>query len=135
MTTILISNCIFFTGNDCDKYSDRTTYSDIFESIPEKCKSLTKEPHILITARSIATTFIKLFSLYSDIYGLVKHSNFIKDDNIPLIDKCVRSYLSYLRTTFPDESIPLKLHIMEDHMLDMIMTYRYGMGLMGEQVK
>ena len=111
----------------------REVYSDIFESIPVICKSITTEPHILIAARSTATTFIKLFSMYSEIYHLVSHSNYIEDDKIPLIDKCVTSYLDYLRETFPDETIPLKLHIMEDHMLDMIKDYRFGMGLFGEQ--
>ena len=64
---------------------------------------------------------------------MVSHSKFIKDDSFPMIDKCVKSYLNFLRTKFPDESIPLKLHIMEDHMLDMMKSYRFGMGLFGEQ--
>ena len=96
-------------------------------------KRLTKEDHLLIQARAISTKFIKLFSNFTEIYKLVSHSNFINDETIVLIDKRVTVFMSYLREKFPDESTTLKLHLLEDHLVESLSKYRFGCGLFGEQ--
>ena len=50
-----------------------------------------------------------------------------------MIGKSISSFMDYFREKFPDESITLKLHIMEDHLIDNLIYYRYGLGMYGEQ--
>ena len=42
--------------------------------------------------------------------------------------------MANFRSTFPDESIPIKMHTLEDHATDWIrMNQRMGFGLIGEE--
>ena len=122
-----------FTGNDCNAYLKREVYGHICESIVKKCQEITTQPAILIRARAISSKFAKLWSKFSQIHHLVSHSNFITERQILLIGEQIRSFMSYFRDKFPEESITLKLHIMEDHLVENLIYYRFGLGMFGEQ--
>ena len=128
-----LKNIIKISGGDCHKYLNKEVFSEIFGSIPEEVKRLTKEPHLLLKAKALSTKFIKLFSMFAEVYELMSHSNFIDDDSLVLIDKRVTQFMTYIREKFPDESITLKLHLLEDHLVESLTKYRFGCGLFGEQ--
>ena len=49
-------------------------------------------------------------------------------------EEAITSFLSYYRHTFPEASITVKMHLLEDHMVPFLQqSYRVGFGLMGEQ--
>ena len=39
----------------------------------------------------------------------------------------------FFRTQFPTKSIPLKMHMLEEHVIPFIRKTRHGLGLLGEQ--
>lgn len=41
--------------------------------------------------------------------------------------------MSFLRKTFPGESVTPKLHMLENHVVDFISKWKIGLGLYGEQ--
>ena len=41
--------------------------------------------------------------------------------------------MKYFRSTFPDETIPIKMHMLEEHAVEFIQSYGVGFGLLGEQ--
>ena len=122
-----------FIGNHCNKYLKTEVYSDIFNGIVSKTREITSQPEILDKANTIATTFHKLFSMFSGIHKLTAHSTFITEDEILLIDRSIRKFCSYFREKFPEVRFTLKLHLLEDHAIDNIKKFRFGMGLLGEQ--
>ena len=42
-------------------------------------------------------------------------------------------FMHYYRDVFPEASITPKLHILEDHMVNILLNWRVGCGLLGEQ--
>ena len=107
-----LRNIIKISGGDCHKYLNKEVISAIFGSIPDEVKRITKEPHLLLKANALSTKFIKLFSMFSEVYELMSHSNFIDDESLVLIDRRVSQFMTYIREKFPDESITLKLHLL-----------------------
>ena len=49
------------------------------------------------------------------------------------IEKDIKDIMSFYRTTFPDSTVLPKMHIMEDHVIDWLLRWHLGAGLMGEQ--
>ena len=42
-------------------------------------------------------------------------------------------FMHYYRDVFPEASIKPKLHILEDHMVNFLLNWRVGCGLLSEQ--
>ena len=49
------------------------------------------------------------------------------------LEKAIDDLMRYLLATWPTVSIPLKLHMLEDHALEFIRECGIGFGLYGEQ--
>lgn len=45
----------------------------------------------------------------------------------------IDAFMSFYRSTFPNSSVTPKMHMMEQHMVKQLTTWRFGMGLLGEQ--
>ena len=122
-----------FIGNDCDRYLERAVYSEICQVVVTTTKQITADQEHILRAKSITSKHHKLWNLFSHVYDLVKHSNYLSENDILEIGKAVDEFMAYFRRRFPNESIPLKFHIIEDHLVDSCIQYRYGLGLFGEQ--
>ena len=48
-------------------------------------------------------------------------------------EKAIDGFLSYYRSTFPSSSVLPKMHILEDHVIPWVKTWKVGCGFMGEQ--
>ena len=42
-------------------------------------------------------------------------------------------FMSYYRANFPDASVTPKMHMLERHLVKQVTTWKFGMGLLGEQ--
>ena len=102
-----------FVGNDCNRYADHEVFTVILDNILETVKSLSTSPEIMIAAKSLHSRFLELFSLFSDIHKNVSHSTFVTQESIESIEISVSKFMSFFRKRFPDESITLKMHLME----------------------
>ena len=49
------------------------------------------------------------------------------------VDIAIKEFFEYFRATFPTESITLKMHILETHVLPQIKSTGFGLGLLSEQ--
>ena len=50
-----------------------------------------------------------------------------------LLEKAIVDLMAYFRTTFEEESVTPKLHLLEEHVIEFIQRWRIGLGLYGEQ--
>jgi hypothetical protein len=50
-----------------------------------------------------------------------------------LTDDNIKKLLQHYRSSFPGESVPPKMHFLEDHMVDVLTRWKVGLGLLGEQ--
>ena len=41
--------------------------------------------------------------------------------------------MAFYRNTYPEATVPLKMHLLEDHAVQWANTYHVGFGLLGEQ--
>eukprot|EP00731_Ephydatia_muelleri_P014833 Em0008g553a len=49
------------------------------------------------------------------------------------VGQCIKEFLSYFRTAFPGATIPIKMHMLEDHATEWVRLTHVGFGLLGEQ--
>ena len=122
-----------FVGNDCQTYLKEEVYTDILESMVEKCKTLTGDPDIIEKAEAIAVKHKGAFATYSKVHNLISHSKYIPPSDLPKIQKAIDSFMDYQRKEFPTSSIPVKYHVLEDHVIKWLERYPFGFGLLGEQ--
>ncbi len=94
---------------------------------------LTGDQDIIDEARDIEYKFNKTFGLYRDVYLAISHSNYIPPSDLTMIQQKIDIFMDYFRTTFPEASIPVKFHLLEDHVVDWIRRFPFGLGLLGEQ--
>ena len=45
----------------------------------------------------------------------------------------IKDFMKFWRTHWPNESVPPKMHMLEDHILDFIRQWNVGIGFYGEQ--
>ncbi len=124
-------NC--FIGNHCHKYLQEKVYTGVLDDMVETCKSLTGNPDIIEQAEEIREKYKKTYKLYSEVYKLIMHSNYIPASDLQKIQAAIDRFLLHYRTAFPSASIPLKFHLIEDHVVPWLKRYPFGFGLMGEQ--
>lgn len=61
------------------------------------------------------------------------HSSLFLPFPFPSTELTIRSYLQYFRSNFINETIPPKMHILEDHVVPFIKKWHVGLGFLGEQ--
>ena len=47
-------------------------------------------------------------------------------------DDSIQTYMAYFRAEFPSESVPPKMHLLEDHTVPWIRKWHFGLGFHGE---
>ena len=54
---------------------------------------------------------------------------------IPLLSTgpAIVQFMNFFRTTFPSATVPVKMHLLEDHAEEWIRAHGVGFGMMGEQ--
>ena len=87
---------------------------------------------MLPDAEAIYTQFYKVFTLFGkchnlynggvltkeeiDQLGMQIHIHyFVSNNNINHADTNIKQFMSYYRTTFPEATVLLKMHILEEH--------------------
>ncbi len=122
-----------FVGNHCHKYLQEEVHHDVLNEMVAQCQLLTGDQDILDDAMSVKVKFLEMYRLFSCIYSKVSHSDPISKDEIPAVQKCIDEFMAYYRKEFPESSIPLKCHLLEDHITEWLYRFPFGFGLLGEQ--
>ena len=87
------------------------------ESIPPKIHFL--EDHIV--------EFIKKWKVGLGYVGSILYYLFL--------ESTIEEFMRYCRANWPNESIPPKIHFLEDHIVEFIKKWKVGLGFYGEQSK
>ncbi len=122
-----------FVGNDCHKLCKEDVFTNYFFDLEQHIRSLTADPQIIQKGVEICDKFCKLQKLYSDVHSSISHSDMIAQDDIPSIQQKIDIYMSFYREQFPEKSVILKQHLLEDHVCDFLSKWKVGFGLLGEQ--
>ena len=122
-----------FVGNHCHKYLQEEVYTGVLDEMVRTVKTLTGNMEIIEKAERIRAKYIETYYLFSDVYKLTSHSKHIPQSEFPLIQHVIDEFLLHYRVTFPNSSIPLKFHLLEDHVVPWFKEFPFGFGLMGEQ--
>ena len=111
-----------------------------------------KLPHRSGEVAENMKNFINLFSLFGKCHN-ISDQNFIDEPQIHALDQvgkmlpflfsdylyffptkqAIQEFLAFFRDTFPTATVPIKMHLMEDHAVQWAAAYHVGYGLLGEQ--
>ena len=98
----------------------------IIDKTQQVCPSLVPE------ARTIAAKYAKLFHLFGTCHQ--KYNTSILDDQaVDALDQDIKNYLAFFRATFPSETVPPRMHLLEDHVIPRIRQWHFGLGFHDEQ--
>ena len=114
------------------KYIKAEVISEICTSMKNKVQSISSNPDTLKEATEVSEKFKKLNNLYYYVHSQISHGYAILPEDIEVITVSIQKYLDYFRKLFPDQIIP-KQHFLEDHVVQWISQWNFGMVLHGEQ--
>ena len=122
-----------FVGNHAHRYFQVNTIEDICKNVSSVCKENTNNIQIVQRADRISKAFQNLNKLYAKVHSKVSHDNYIPKDDINSCERAINKYMKYFRSTFPDESVTPKQHMLDHHILPWISQWQCGLSLHGEQ--
>ncbi|XP_072017402.1 uncharacterized protein [Amphiura filiformis] len=83
-------------------------------------------------ANDLQEHFSILLMMFAKVRKLVGHSNPIKEEEHSDIEIAITEFFQYFRAYFPQESVTLKMHILERHIMEQIQRTGCGLGLLSE---
>eukprot|EP00731_Ephydatia_muelleri_P019457 Em0012g282a len=63
----------------------------------------------------------------------VKALNFIDAAQAHALDQAIQEFMAFFQDTYPEATVPIKKHLLEDHTVQWANTNHVGFGLLGEQ--
>ncbi|XP_066934119.1 uncharacterized protein [Clytia hemisphaerica] len=85
-----------------------------------------------IRACDISKRFKELMDNYGVCHRLMNSSDYFNDEKIQQLDTAIKKFFVHYRDNFK-QSITIKLHMLECHILKFIKKWRIGLGMYGEQ--
>ena len=122
-----------YIGNHCHKYLKPQVYSAVCDSVVERTIELTDSVRLHDEARMIRNKYLTLNQLFSRVHYNISHGRPIRDVYLPEIEESISEYMTFFRTKFTEASITPKQHILEEHCVDWIARWGFGMAFHGEQ--
>lgn len=121
-----------FIGNHCVKYIKPDVTKQLCMGVVEKTVSISGKQEIITESKQICEKFKKLNNLYYAIHDRIGHGNAILESDHQEIEDAIHGYMEFYRECFPNKILP-KHHILEDHILQWIHRWHFGLALHGEQ--
>ena len=122
-----------FNGNHSHKYMNEKVFTDITDRICAKTEKLSKHKEIIQAAGKLKDKFDKINRAYSRIHIKISHTKPIDQETQDQIQSDIDSYIKLYKTSFPDQNVLPKMHILQDHCVNFIRSTGFGLGLLGEQ--
>ncbi|XP_078681560.1 uncharacterized protein LOC144916318 [Branchiostoma floridae x Branchiostoma belcheri] len=102
----------------------KVTLNTMLESYPDLPLSL---------ARKTASKYKELFDLFAKCHHGYSHTGPMEETAISELDKGIKEFLQFYRNNVPNGTIPVKMHMLEDHVVPCIRQWGFGLGFLGEQ--
>ncbi|XP_078699179.1 uncharacterized protein LOC144926373 [Branchiostoma floridae x Branchiostoma belcheri] len=84
-------------------------------------------------ATSTAWKFEQLFTRFSRCHAGYSHSEPMDERAIADLRSAISSFMEFYREQVPQGTVPVKMHLLEDHVVPFIQQWGFGLGFMGEQ--
>ncbi|XP_033096613.1 uncharacterized protein LOC117100889 [Anneissia japonica] len=126
-----------FNGNHVHKALQVPVIHDLFKVPKEVVKSKIEDKIGIGKMRLVATKLKKLeeikdlFLLYGEVHNSMNHCNFMNDAEIYHLATYIKKFMVSYRTT--GMSVTPKLHMLEQHVIEQVKKWHFGLGLLGEQ--
>ena len=121
-----------FIGNHCSKYIKQKVQDKLSVTIQEKNCELSGNIELNQRIEKIATKFHRLNTLFERVHSEVGHIENVTEMDLAEIEDKIQKYLDFFRKKFPGALLP-KHHLLEDHVLEWMEKWRFGMAMHGEQ--
>eukprot|EP00731_Ephydatia_muelleri_P004814 Em0002g990a len=119
-----------FVGNHVHAALKVSNINKLLTSI--LCAARANLPHKAEMVENETVKFLNVFTLFAKCHAIYDN-NFIDETNVEKLGQCIKEFLSYFRTAFPGATIPIKMHMLEDHATEWVRLTHVGFGLLGEQ--
>ncbi|KAL5491856.1 hypothetical protein EMCRGX_G017221 [Ephydatia muelleri] len=119
-----------FIGNHVHKALKVPNIQTLCTSISKM--ALEKLPHRSGEVAGQVSKFITAFSLYGTCHNICDQ-NFIDAAQAHALDQAIQEFMAFFRDTYPEATVPIKMHLLEDHTVQWANTNHVGFGLLGEQ--
>ncbi|XP_078703474.1 uncharacterized protein LOC144928666 [Branchiostoma floridae x Branchiostoma belcheri] len=126
-----------FVGNHVKIMLQEQAIADLTTVAAEAASNIVTSfdfPLALITkTRGIAEKYKKVFQQFAQCYKHFTHGEKMDTEQIDLLDDSIRTFLASFRESFPAATFPIKMHILEQHVVPYVRRWGFGLGLHDEQ--
>ncbi|XP_071500072.1 uncharacterized protein [Diadema antillarum] len=123
-----------FVGNHVHKCLQSENIKKLTQTVADTTRKLCPDDDDLIReADKVARTYYNLFSHFGRCHVGMNTAGFLQNEEIDDLERSIKEYLHFFRTHFPDETVPPKMHLLEDHIIPWLRKWGATMGTMGEQ--
>ncbi|XP_038049523.1 uncharacterized protein LOC119723080 isoform X2 [Patiria miniata] len=120
-----------FVGNHVHKCCKKENIKLLTDALVIKTQQVCAS--LVPAAASIAAKYAQLFHLFGTCHRMYNSASLLDDSAIDALDQAIKDYMNFFRGEFPSESIPPKMHLLEDHVMPWIRRWGFGLGFHGEQ--
>eukprot|EP00731_Ephydatia_muelleri_P001906 Em0001g1906a len=119
-----------FVGNHVHQALKECNIQKLCRSLCETAKN--KLPHRSTQAEHRTEILAKAFSMFARCHNIYDH-NFIDETQAHALEEAVGEFMTFFRESFPQATVPIKMHLLEDHAVPWAKSFHVGFGLLGEQ--
>eukprot|EP00731_Ephydatia_muelleri_P002365 Em0001g2365a len=119
-----------FVGNHVHQALKECNIQKLCRSLCETAKN--KLPHRSTQAEHRTEILVKAFSMFARCHNIYDH-NFIDETQAHALEEAVGEFMTFFRESFPQATVPIKMHLLEDHAVPWAKSFHVGFGLLGEQ--
>ncbi|XP_078671099.1 uncharacterized protein LOC144911160 [Branchiostoma floridae x Branchiostoma belcheri] len=84
-------------------------------------------------AKATAQKYKWLFERFASCHKKYSHGGQMDDRAIDELDTAITKFMDMYRESIPHGSVPVKMHMLEYHVVPCIRKWRFGLGFLGEQ--
>ncbi|XP_066265318.1 uncharacterized protein [Branchiostoma lanceolatum] len=88
---------------------------------------------VFTRARALQDRYERLFTLFAECHSKYSHAKPVSDEDISSLDRSIKDLMSFYRTSFPQGTVPIKMHLLEVHAVPWMQRRGFGLGFFGEQ--
>ncbi|KAL5473856.1 hypothetical protein EMCRGX_G028418 [Ephydatia muelleri] len=119
-----------FVGNHVHQALKECNIQKLCRSLCETAKN--KLPHRSTQAEHRTEILVKAFSMFARCHNIYDH-NFIDETQAHALEEAVGEFMTFFRESFPQATVPIEMHLLEDHAVPWAKSFHVGFGLLGEQ--
>ncbi|KAI8497930.1 hypothetical protein Bbelb_245820 [Branchiostoma belcheri] len=88
---------------------------------------------IVTRSKALKEKYQELFKLYAKCHHAFSKAKPLSEEEISVLDTDIKNFMEFYRREFPSATIPIKMHLLEDHVVPWIRRWKFGLGFHGEQ--